>query len=162
MVLAVGNDLQFARFAEVVGRLEWVEDERFRTNPARVENRTVLVPMIAQVLRQKTTDEWLQPLAEAKVPAAPVWNLHQVFSSELAEHRGARWPMHHPTAGRIDTVGSPLQHMSETPARPTLPPPTLGQHTEEVLTAVLGYSRDVVRRLAESGAVGIPDEASSA
>lgn len=156
MVLAVGNDLQFARLAEVVGRPEWAEDERFRTNPARVENRHVLVPMIREVLQQKTTDQWLAPLAEAKVPAAPVWNLHQVFTSELAEHRGARWPMEHPTAGRIDTVGSPLQHMSETPARPTLPPPTLGQHTEEVLTTVLGYSPEEVRRLAAAGAVGLP------
>lgn len=162
MVLAVGNDLQFARFAQVVGRPEWADDERFRTNPARVEHRHVLVPMIEEALRQKTTDEWLAPLAEAKVPAAPVWNLHQVFTSELAQHRGARWPMDHPTAGRIDTVGSPLQHMSATPARPTLPPPTLGQHTEEVLTSVLGYSSEDVRRLAEAGAVGAPEEASSA
>ena len=157
LVLAVGNDLQFARFAEVVGRPEWAEDERFRTNPARVEHRHVLVPMIEDALRQRTTDERLVPLAEAKVPAAPVWNLHQVFTSDLARHRGARWPMDHPTAGRIDTVGSPLQHMSETPARPTLPPPTLGQHTEEVLTTVLGYSAEDVRRLAEAGAVGVPD-----
>lgn len=153
IVLAVGNDLQFARFAAVVGRPEWADDERFRTNPARVENRHVLVPLIADALRQKTTDEWLKPLAEAQVPAAPVWNLHQVFTSELAQARGAVWSMDHRAAGRIDTVASPLQHMSETPARPTQAPPTLGQHTEEVLRDVLGLNAEQVQKLADVGAI---------
>lgn len=155
MVLAVGNDGQFARFASVVGRPEWAEDDRFRTNPARVEHRHVLIPMIEAALRQKTTEQWLAPLADAQVPAAPVWNLQQVFASELAQHRHARWPMEHPSAGRIDTVGSPLQHMSGTPARPTLPPPTLGQHTGEVLSKLLGYSDEQLKRLAEAGAIGL-------
>ena len=137
MVLAVGNDLQFARFAEVVGRPEWAEDERFRTNPARVENRHVLVPMIREVLQQKTTDQWLAPLAEAKVPAAPVWNLHQVFTSELAE----RSPLAHgaPDGGTHRHRGQPLQHMSETPARPTLRRRRWGSIRRKCDT-VLGYS----------------------
>src|SRR5690606_39490461 len=83
MVLAVGNDAQFERFCQVIGRPELAADERFATNPARVKNRDVLIPILADVLRQKTTDEWLKPLAEAKVPAAPVWGLSQVLESDL-------------------------------------------------------------------------------
>ncbi|OUM97602.1 MAG: CoA-transferase [Firmicutes bacterium ZCTH02-B6] len=153
MVLAVGNDAQFERFCEVIGRPELADDERFATNPARVKNRDVLIPILEEVLRQRTTSEWLAPLAAAKVPAAPVWGLSQVLESDLARQRGMRWPMEHPTAGPVELVGSPLQHMSLTPAVPAGPPPTLGQHTAEVLCTVLGYSDDDIGRLVETGVV---------
>ncbi|MFS8534799.1 MAG: CoA transferase [Limnochordales bacterium] len=153
MVLAVGNDAQFERFCQVIGRPELAADERFATNPARVKNRDVLIPILEDVLRQKTTDEWLKPLAEAKVPAAPVWGLSQVLESDLARYRRMRWPMEHPAAGPVELVGSPLQHMSLTPARPAGPPPTLGQHTAEVLREVLGYSEEDIGRLVETGVV---------
>src|SRR5690606_7299223 len=153
MVLAVGNDQQFERFCQVIGRPELAQDPRFATNPARVANRDVLIPLLQAVLRERPTAQWLAPLAEAKVPAAPVWGLQQVFESELARHRGMRWPVEHSTAGRVDLVGSPLQHMSGTPARPGGPPPTLGQHTAEVLQQLLGYTAEDVERLAAEGVV---------
>ncbi|HEY8418099.1 MAG TPA: CoA transferase [Limnochordales bacterium] len=153
IILAVGNDAQFERFCHVIGRPELAADERFATNPARVRNRGELIPILEAVLRERTTDEWLKPLADAKVPAAPVWGLQQVFESDLARHRGMRWPVEHSTAGRVELVGSPLQHMSLTPARPAGPPPTLGQHTEEVLVQLLGYTPDDVRRLVSEGVV---------
>ena len=153
IILAVGNDAQFERFCHVIGRPELAADERFATNPARVRNRGELIPILEAVLRERTTDQWLKPLADAKVPAAPVWGLQQVFESDLARHRGMRWPVEHSTAGRVELVGSPLQHMSLTPARPAGPPPTLGQHTEEVLVQLLGYTPDDVRRLVSEGVV---------
>ena len=153
MVLAVGNDAQFERFCHVIGRPELAADERFATNPARVKNRDVLIPLLEAALKERTTGEWLGPLAAAKVPAAPVWGLAQVLESDLARHRGMRWPVDHPAAGAVDLVGSPLQHMSLTPARLAGPPPTLGQHTGEVLSELLGFSAEDVRRLAEDGVV---------
>lgn len=155
MVVAVGNDGQFARFARVIGKPELAEDERYKTNPGRVRNRDELVPLLADVLKTRRTDEWLGPLGEANVPAAPLWGLHAALTSDLAEGRGARWTMQHPTAGSVDTVASPLQHMSGTPARPAGPPPLLGEHTKAVLQDVLGYDDTDIEKLVEKGAVGV-------
>lgn len=155
MVVAVGNDGQFARFARVIGKPELAEDERYKTNPARVRHRDELVPMLAEALKTRRTDEWLIPLGEANVPAAPLWGLHAALTSDLAKGRGARWTLQHPTAGAIDTVASPLQHMSGTPAKPTTPPPLLGQHTDGVLREVLGYDGATVEKLVQDGAVGV-------
>lgn len=156
IVVAVGNDGQFARFAAVIGQPELAADERFRTNPGRVEHRDELVPLLAEALQRRTTEEWLKPFGKANVPAAPLWGLHDALTSELARGRGVRWTVDHPTAGPLDTVASPLQHMSGTPAVATTAPPTLGQHTTEVLSRVLGYSEERLQRLAKLGAIGLP------
>lgn len=156
IVVTVGNDGQFARFAQVIERPQLAIDERFRTNPGRVKYRDVLVPLLAEALRARTTAKWLKALADAKVPAAPLWGLHDALTSPLAQGRNARWTMQHPTAGAVDTVASPLQHMSGTPARLTGPPPTLGQHTKAVLSGLLGYSPEQLQSLATKGAIGLP------
>ncbi|MBO8141294.1 MAG: CoA transferase [Firmicutes bacterium] len=158
LVVAVGNDAQFARFCQCLGRPEWSADPRFATNPARVRHRDELIPLVAGILRGKPTAKWLDLLARAQVPAAPVWELSDVFESDLAAHRGMRWSVEHPAAGTVDLVGSPLQHMSATPAQSQGPPPTLGQHTEEVLCGLLGYTPEQVRALAQAGAIGIGKE----
>lgn len=157
MVLAVGNDGQFARFANVIGRPDLADDERYKTNPARVEHRDTLVPMLTEALGQRTTDEWLTPLGEANVPAAPVWGLHAALTSDLADGRGNRWTLDHPTVGPVETVASPLQHMSGTPAAPTTAPPVLGQHTETVLRQLLGYTDEEIAALAASGAIKVTE-----
>lgn len=153
MVVAVGNDGQFARFAEVIGRPELAADERYRTNPGRVQHRETLVPLLSELLKERTTNEWLEPLAKAQVPAAPLWGLHSALNSDLAAGRGTRWTLHHPKVGAMDTVASPLQHMSGTPARPTSPPPMLGEHTETVLRELLDYDEPTIEALKKDGVI---------
>lgn len=155
VVVAVGNDAQFRRFCETIGRPELADDPRYATNPGRVANRESLVPLLAEVLAQGATARWLDALGEAKVPAAPVWTSSEVFRSELARARGTRWSVQHPAAGDLELVGSPLQHMSLTPARPGIPPPRLGEHTRWVLESVLHYPPETVDRLAREGAIGL-------
>lgn len=157
VVVAVGNDAQFARYADVIGKPQLADDERFRTNAGRVEQRQALVPKLTEAMQKRTTQQWLQALADANIPSAPLWGLHDAFTSELADGRRNRWSLHHPVAGTIDTVASPLQHMEGTPAKPSGPPPTLGQHTEAVLTELLGYNDDELKTMAKDGAIGLPD-----
>lgn len=155
LVVAVGNDAQFRRFCRALGMPELADDPRYATNPARVEHRQSLVSVLAPALAAKPTAHWLASLREAKVPAAPVWGLGEVFGSQLARARGMRWTVGHPTAGDLQVVGSPFQHMSLTPARPGDPPPRLGEHTRVVLESLLGYASETVDRLAEEGAIGL-------
>lgn len=140
MVIAVGNDHQFAKFAAALGHPEWSSDPRFVHNDARVQNRDVLVALIADILKTKPVADWVSLLREIDVPGAPVNRLDQVFALDQIAARSMRVAMDHPLAGGpVDLVGSPL-HLSATPVTYRLPPPTLGQHTDDVLKTLLGIS----------------------
>lgn len=149
--LAVFNDRLFGRAVVALGLPELGRDDRFATNPLRVENRAVLEPLIADRLRQHTTEHWVQALSDANVPVAPVNSLAdlavdpQVLAGDMWQTIG------HPTAGEFTTFGFPV-HLSETPPQLFRPPPVLGQHTREVLLAA-GLTSAEVDALEQSGIV---------
>lgn len=137
MILAIGNDGQFGKFCAVAGRPEWASDERFATNPARVANRQVLIPLLRQATVMKTTAEWITALEAAGVPCGPINRLPEVFNDPQVQARGMRLDLPHPAFGSVPLVASPIR-LSATPVQYRQPPPTLGEHTAEVLRDWLG------------------------
>ena len=135
-VIAVGNDRQFAKMCEVIGKQELVSDARFVTNSARVQNRDALIAILKPVFTTKTVNEWLSLIGD-EFPCGPINNLEQVFSMPQVEAREMLIHMQHPEIGDLRLVGSPLK-FSETPVEYKLPPPRLGEHTERVLKELLG------------------------
>lgn len=147
IVLAVGNNEQFKRFCHFSGKDEWAADERFARNSARVTHRETLVPMIADLMKTKTTEEWLAGLREVDVPCGPVNTMDNVFAMDQIQARDMQIQMNHPLSQKqIDLVGSPLK-LSRTPVSYDLPPPFLGQHTQEILEKLLGLGADEIAKL---------------
>ncbi|MDQ7745066.1 CaiB/BaiF CoA transferase family protein [Hydrogenophaga pseudoflava] len=132
MILAVGNDSQFASFCQVAGRAAWSTDPRFATNAARVAHRAELVPLLRQVTVQRTTAQWIDALEAANVPCGPINTLEQVFADPHVQARGLRVDLPHPVAGATPGVASPLR-FSKTPVRYRRAAPALGADTESVL-----------------------------
>jgi formyl-CoA transferase len=147
IIIAVGNDRQFARLADMCGHPEWVGDERFESNGARVANRGEIVPLISKCIQRKRASEWLEQLEAAGIPAGPINGVSQALSDVQAQHRGMVRAM----AG-VTLVGSPV-HLDGARADSDLPPPRLGQHTEEVL-AGLGVELTELDRLKSENIVG--------
>jgi crotonobetainyl-CoA:carnitine CoA-transferase CaiB-like acyl-CoA transferase len=136
LVVAVGNDGQFARLCEVAARPDLAADPRFATNPARVENRETLVPILQALLAGRPTQDWVDALEAAGVPCGPINDLGQVFADPHVQSRGLRVEVPHPLAGKVPVVASPMR-LSRTPVRHGTPP-LLGEHTREVLVDILG------------------------
>ena len=153
IVLAVGNDGQFARFCEAAGRPELSRDARFATNAARVRNRADLVALLAPVLAARTSRDWIAALEGAGVPGGPINDLAQVLADPQVRARGLRVEVPHPLAGTVPVVASPIR-LSETPVEHGTPP-LLGQHTREVLVEVLGMDAAEVEALRERRVIGI-------
>ncbi len=150
-VLAVGNDGQFAKFCEVAG-CSFHADPRFAKNADRVRNRTILVPLLADVLRTRRVAEWVSLLEPLGIPVGPINDLAQVFAHPQVQHRGMRIDLPHPLAGSVPQVASPIK-LSATPPSYDAPPPLLGQHTREVLRERLGLSDEELDRLRSSGTI---------
>jgi crotonobetainyl-CoA:carnitine CoA-transferase CaiB-like acyl-CoA transferase len=142
-ILAIGNDGQFAKFARFAGKVEWAEDEKFRTNPARVLNRVELYRLIHEVTSRKSQAHWIAGLTDLGVPCGPVNNIDQVFQDPQVLFRGMKIAMPHPLSGTgtVDLIGNPIK-LSETPVDYHLAPPTCGQHTDAVLRELLHMSDD--------------------
>jgi crotonobetainyl-CoA:carnitine CoA-transferase CaiB-like acyl-CoA transferase len=153
MILAIGNDGQFARFCDAVGHAEWAVDERFATNAARLAHRDVLNPLLREVIVQRGTREWIALLEQLAVPCGPINTVADVFADEQVRSRGMQISMEHPQAGRVPLVASPMR-LSETPVQYRRSPPQLGQHTSEVLQELLGLSTEDIADLKRSGVVG--------
>ncbi|MBZ0116665.1 MAG: CoA transferase [Sandaracinaceae bacterium] len=134
VVLAAGNDEQFARMCEVMVLERLAYDPRYATNAARVVNRDTLIPMLAARLRERTSADWERALSEAGVPCGPVHDVAQVFSDPQVLHRGMQVRMAQPRAssGHVDLIGNPI-HASRTPPTYRRPPPALGEHKDEVI-----------------------------
>lgn len=132
MILAVGNDSQFASFCQVAGRAAWSTDPRFATNAARVAHRAELVPLLRQVTVQRTTAQWIDALETANVPCGPINTVEQVFADPHVQARGLRVELPHPVAGATPGVASPLR-FSKTPVQYRRAAPALGADTVPVL-----------------------------
>ncbi|MBK9928141.1 MAG: CoA transferase [Anaerolineales bacterium] len=135
-VIAVGNDKQFAKMCDVIGKDELVSDARFATNSARVQNRDELILLLKPIFATKTVNEWLS-LIRDEFPCGAINNLEQAFSTPQVETREMLVHMEHPTIGDLSLVGSPLK-FSDTPVEYKSPPPRLGEHTEDVLRELFG------------------------
>jgi formyl-CoA transferase len=152
IIVAVGNDGQYGKFVEAGGRPELATDARFATNPLRVRNRETLVPILAEMVKSKSKQEWISELEAAGVPCGPINNLEEVFGNPQVKARELQVDLSHPSGGTARMVRSPM-NLSVTPARCDLPPPTLGQHTDQVLRDLLGHSDGEIAALRDKGVV---------
>ncbi len=132
LILAVGNDRQFAKFCEIAGHPEWAADPRFATNAERVRHRTVLVPMLEAAMRERPRAEWLAALEAAKVPCGSINSIGEALADPQAQARGAVVHLPHPLSPDLRLVASPMK-LSATPVSYRHPPPLLGQHSDELL-----------------------------
>jgi crotonobetainyl-CoA:carnitine CoA-transferase CaiB-like acyl-CoA transferase len=132
VILAVGNDGQYAKFCEVAGRPELAQDPRFRKNADRVRHRDLLVPLLADVMKTRVRHDWLAALEAAKVPCGPINSLDEVFADPQVRARGMTVDMPHPLTDQLRLVASPIK-LSATPVQYRSPPPLLGEHTGQVL-----------------------------
>ena len=160
MLLAIGNDGQFARFCEAAST-DWASDERFATNAGRVTHRDALIPLMADLTRGRPTAEWIALLEDKAVPCGPINHIGQAFDDAQVRARGLRveqerYPGATPPAGetinRVVTTASPLR-LSDTPTTLRHAPPALGQHTDEVLRQRLGLDAQQLQALRDQGVV---------
>lgn len=152
IILAVGNDGQFAKFCTVAGRPDLAKDERYATNPARVANRKELVALLEELIRTRDSHDWLAALEEVGVPCGPINDLTAVFEDPQVKARNIHQDLPHPTQGSVPTVASPIRY-SGTPLVHDTAPPTLGQHTDTVLAESLGLSGADIAALREKGVI---------
>lgn len=152
IILAVGNDGQFGRFCQLIDRADLAEDVRFATNKARVKNRVELIALLEPHLLARTSDTWLADLEQASIPCGPINTVDKVFENPQIQHREMKVDIPHPLAGTVPQVGSPMK-FSETPITYENAPPTLGQHTESVLTDVLQLDAEAIAALKEKNII---------
>ncbi len=151
IVVAIGNDTQFVRFAELIGKPELAGDPRFETNVARVRNRDVLVPVLEAAMASRTSADWSAALDAAGLSCGPINTLEQVFDHPQVQARGMRVEMDHPLSGTVPLVGSPLK-LSASPVSYRRHPPTLGEHTDAIL-AELGRDAGEIAALRDQGVI---------
>jgi formyl-CoA transferase len=152
MIVAVGNDGQFKHFVTAGGEAHLADNPLYVNNPLRVENRKSLVPLLENMTRRKTKAEWISLLEAANVPCGPINNFEEVFDNEQVKARGVQINVPHPTAGNMKLVASPMR-LSETPVELRMAPPTLGQHTDEILRERLNLDPQAIAALQEKGIV---------
>ena len=147
---ACGNDHQWGKFCTAVSRPEWTTDERFATNTARLANRQTVIAMLNELFASRTAADWMALCDEVGIPSAPINNMAQVFENEQVQARQTRLDVPHPTAGSVPLVNSPLK-IPTTPTSVRYPPPTLGQHTAEILQSLLAYGAEEIKHLQAEG-----------
>jgi crotonobetainyl-CoA:carnitine CoA-transferase CaiB-like acyl-CoA transferase len=152
LILAVGNDGQYAKFCAVAGKPELAEDPRFAKNSERVRHRAVLVPILEDIMRTRSKHEWLSELEAAKVPCGAINNLAEVFDDPHVQSRGMVHTWERSGTGPVNLVSSPMK-LSGTPVRNDMAPPLLGQHTDEVLGELLGFSNEKIQQLRDASVI---------
>ena len=147
VIIAVGNDSQFARFCEFAGAPELADDPRFRTNADRIVNRDALIGLLEPIISHHPTGHWLDGLEGVGVPSGSVNAIDQVFADPQVRARDMKIHMDHAQApGGVDLIGNPIK-LSETPVTYRHPPPVLGEHTDQVLAELLDMDEDERRSL---------------
>jgi crotonobetainyl-CoA:carnitine CoA-transferase CaiB-like acyl-CoA transferase len=147
-----GNDRIFASLCEGLGLPDLPKDPRYLGNESRVKNKATLIPLIEEKFLQRTRDEWIAALDKLGVPVAPVYTIDEIFADEQVKHRGLLVEMDHPELGKVKQI-APAIRMSSTPCVVESPPPLLGEHTEQVLRELAGYSDGEIKRLREKGTI---------
>ena len=153
VIVAVGNDGQFARFVEVAGRPELAADARFATNAARVANREVLIPIIRDFMKGRSGADWVDALEKVGVPCGPINDMEQVFAHPQVRHRALRMELPHPLAGTVPQVANPIR-FTGAPLAYDRAPPTLGQDTRAILRDLLDMQEAEIETLLKAGVVG--------
>ncbi|MCV2360531.1 CoA transferase [Paucibacter sp. TC2R-5] len=151
LILAIGNDHQFAKFCAIAGFPAWAQDPRFSTNAQRVRQRELLVPIIAAAIKTRPRDAWLSALEAAKVPCGAINNLAEAFADPQVQARGMARPMPHPLSPGLQLVSSPM-NLSATPVSYRRAPPLLGQHTRELLLEA-GRTEAEIAALLQTGVI---------
>jgi formyl-CoA transferase len=153
IIVAVGNDGQFRRFVELGGEPGLADDPRFLRMQDRIRNRDALVPLLADMVSRRTQQAWIDGMESAGVPCGPINDLRQVFENPQVQERGMRIEIERPDAGPIPLVANPVK-ASRTPPAYRLPPPRLGEHTDNVLASVLGWDDTRIAAARAAGAIG--------
>jgi crotonobetainyl-CoA:carnitine CoA-transferase CaiB-like acyl-CoA transferase len=154
VIVAAGNDGQFAKLCDVAGRPDLITDPRYATNPRRIENRDALEEILRDILARRTTDDWVDRLEKAGVPCGPINTLDRVFADPQTSARGTAIEMAHPLSatGTVGLVASPAK-LSETPLSYRARPPTLGENTDEVLGDLLDLDSPALAALRDDGII---------
>ncbi|MFF0078902.1 CaiB/BaiF CoA transferase family protein [Streptomyces canus] len=150
--LVAGNDKQFAAFCAAADRTDLLQDERFATTPARIAHREEILPVLAAILRTRTRDEWLTVLDAHDVPAGPYNEMPEVFADPQIQHRGMLIEVEDPASGQLAMLANPIR-FTATPVEGYAPAPALGEHTDEVLTALAGVTESRLAALRDRGVV---------
>jgi len=152
LILAVGNDAQFHKMAQAMDRPDIGADPRFATIALRVTHRDVLVPMLEDITRGRTIDEWVAAMEAVDVPCGPINTLDRVFADPQVRARGMRMDLPHQSCGSVPSIANPIR-FSGTPISYAGGPPVLGQHTGEVLKRLLGADDEALRQWTAAGAI---------
>jgi len=152
LILAIGNDQQYARFCRLADHPELIDDPRFASNGARVEHRDQLVPIVARIMRERSAAEWLESLTAAGVPASPINTLEQVFDDPQVRHREMRFELVNGAGDAVPQVANPIRY-SRSASRSDRAPPALGEHTDEILSEVLGVEPEALAALRRDGVI---------
>jgi crotonobetainyl-CoA:carnitine CoA-transferase CaiB-like acyl-CoA transferase len=152
LIIAIGNDGQWQHFCSAAAAPDLGNDERFHTNTLRVQHRAELIPRLDALLRQRTTQEWVRLLDEAKVPHADVWNYAQIFAEPQVSARGMKITVHDPQGRPVDLIGSPFHINGATIPTPTIPP-RHSEHTDAVLRSLLELDDAALTRLRQDGVI---------
>ena len=152
LVIAVGNDGQFAKLCALIGAPDLAGDDRFSLNANRVRNRDVLIPLLQDILSGRSVNEWIAILQPEGVPCGPINDIAQVFEHPQVRHRRMKLDLDHASAGVTPSIANPIK-FSDTPISYDKAPPTLGQHTKLVLTTIGGFSEAEIESLIAKGIV---------
>jgi crotonobetainyl-CoA:carnitine CoA-transferase CaiB-like acyl-CoA transferase len=152
LMLAVGNDGQFARLCAALGQPAWATDERFATNPARVTHRATLIAQLEAIFRTRTAAAWDAILSNADVPFSLIQAIPAALASPQSQARGMVQSIEHPVTGTIPQIG-PVPKLSATPAQIRSAPPLLGEQTEIILQSMLGYTVPQLAELRRNGVI---------